>query len=142
MSVVVADPQNSTLVLNGHVFRDFAEGEKIVLSRPNPLTSRKNSESGGVTIIKAFDGDVGSIVIKIQKNSDDDIFMNTALSGDTTVLNGSLKTRLTRDTVDGVASYTLVNGSITEQPTDTIENKEANDEMEYTIEFRTVTRNL
>jgi len=139
---VVANPQNSTLILNGEPIRDFIEGEKIILTFPNPLTSRKNSENGGVSIAKTVNGDVGQLVIKVQKRSDSDKFLTVVRNGDVTVLNGSLKTRLTNDGVDGVDSYTLISGTITDQPADTQSNLELNNEMEYTIEFRSVIRNI
>lgn len=141
MANVQVTADNATLTLNGRVFTDFQEGDRLTLTPVNDLTSHTNSANGGLTINKRSDGRVHDLVIRLQKMSDDDIFMNGILNAETTVvLNGSLKEVFVRDGVQGVDTYSLQNGSCTTLPTKTVNDQEGNSLMEYTIRFRQAIR--
>lgn len=137
------DADSVTLVLNGHAFTSFGVGDNIVLTPVNPHTSQVNSSDGGVTVSRRADGDVYDMVMKIQKFSDDDVFMNEIINGDVpTILEGSLKEDFTRNGVDGQESWTLEGGSITSKPTNTKNDTDGNATVEYTVRFRRAKRAL
>lgn len=143
MSVISLSVDSTTLVLNGHVFNDLVSGDTLVFAPVNPLTSQTNSTNGGVNIQKRSDGGVHTLVIRTQKFSDDDIYLNSARNqAAPTVFNGSAKENFIKDGVDGVESFILESGSFTTQPTHTKNDQDGNNLSEYTIQFRNVTRNL
>lgn len=143
MSAIQLSNDATTLVLNGRVYANLSEGDFVTLNFPNPRTSHVNSVDGGVTINGRVDGPVANLTVRVQKYSDDDIALNNALNQNPTeVLNGSMKTNFTRDGVDGVETYTLENGSLTDQPENTKNNQDGNAVMEYVIRFRSAKRAL
>lgn len=143
MSTIVMPADSTTVVLNGYLFTALAEGDESTLTPVNPATSHVNSSNGGVNINKRIDADVHDFVIRVQRNSEDDAFLNGIERQDTpVVINGTCKTNFIRNGVDGVESYTLQNGSITTKPTQTNNNTDGNAVMEYTIRFRSAKRNL
>lgn len=134
---------STTLVLNGTAIPDFAEGDYLELNPINPATSHVNSSNGGVNIHKRFDAGVHDLIVRVQKDSASDVFLNSAINTESpTIFNGSVKEDFTRDGVAGSDSYTLENGSITTRPTNTKNNTDGNAMMEYTIRFRNAIRSL
>jgi hypothetical protein len=143
MSQIVIAADNATLILNGLPVTDLAEGDYITMTPVNPLTSRVNSANGGVNIAKRFDGDVYDMTVRVQRESDSDVFLNNAVRQDVPVLiEGSLKEAYLKDGNPAVESWQLESGSITTQPTETKNNTDGNSVMEYTIQFRSAKRNL
>lgn len=143
MAVITYPVDSTTLVLNGHIFNDFAEGDILELAPVNDLTSQVNSTDGGTSITKRSDGDVHTLTVRTQKQSNDDIFMNVAVNNqEIEVFNGSLKSVFTKDGVAGVDSWTLENGSITTRPTSTTNTQDGNALHEYVVQFRTATRQI
>lgn len=143
MSRITLPADATTLVLNGTVIDNLAEGDFLTLAPVNPLTSHVNSTNGGVNINKRTDGDVHDLTVRVQKFSPSDVFMNSALvAAEPTVFDGSMKSNYTRDGVDFVETYTMETGSITTQPTQTKNNQDGNAMMEYVIRFRSVVRAL
>ncbi len=143
MSTIVLSADNTTLTLNGTLLTSLAEGDFITLTPVNPATSHINSSNGGVNINKRVDSDVHDVVIRVQRASEDDSFLNGLERQDVPeVINGSCKTNFVRDGVDGVESWTLQNGSFTTKPTLTQNNTDGNAVIEYTIRFRTAKRNV
>jgi len=143
MSTIVMPSDNTTLTLNGTLLTSLAEGDFITITPVNPATSHVNSGNGGVNINKRVDADVHDLVVRVQRNSEDDSFLNGVERQETPeVLNGSCKTNFNRDGVDGVESWTLQNGSITTKPTLTNNNTDGNAIVEYTIRFRSAKRNV
>lgn len=142
-STVALQADSTTLVLNGYIFTALAEGDEMTFTSVNPLTGHVNSSGGGVTIKKRIDGGVTDLVVRVQKYSDDDVFLNSAKeSALPVVLNGSAKENYRKDGTDFVCTLQLNNGSITTQPTDTRNNQDGNALMEYTIRFRNAVRTL
>lgn len=144
MAQISLASDTTTLILNGHVFTDLVEGDYLTLSFPNDLTSRANSANGGLTVAGRVDGDVGDLVFSVQKLSGDDTVMNEwrRSNGYPVILDGSAKTRFTRDGAELTETYELSGGTITAQPEDNRNNQDQNNAMEYTIQFRSVRRSL
>lgn len=143
MSIIRKDADSVTLVLNGHAFTAFGVGDIITMTPVNPLTSQENSSDGGVTITSRSDGDVFDLRMSVQKFSDDDVFLNSIINGETaTIIEGSLKEDFNRDGTDGQESWTLEGGSITTRPTDTKNDADGNSVLEYVLRFRNAKRAL
>lgn len=143
MAAISFAADSTTLVLNGHIFNDFVAGDKMDLQPVNPLTSQVDSSNGGVNIQKRSDSGKHTLVIRVPKMSDDDVYLNSVINQKLpVVLNGSMKDNFVKDGVDGVESYILENGSITTQPGNTKNDQDGNALMEYTVLFRNAQRNL
>ena len=140
---------NSTTVTLGYgsgenliskVLTKFAVDDIIEVSFPNEATSRTNGRRS-VTIAKREDGDVADVVFRVQKYSTDDKFLET-LKDNLEVINGSLKSTVVKDGTPVTVGYTFQGGSFTAQPTDTTNNNEPQAMMEYTIQFRSASRDF
>ena len=140
MSTIQLLADSSTLVLNGRIFNDFIDGDSINLTPVNPLTSRNRSVRG-LNIQKRSDGEVMDVQFTLPKYSDDEIWMNSQKNQEVPVLfNGSVKESYLKDGTEMITTYTLQDGSITEQPTDQRNNTDGNQEMTYTIQFNKARR--
>ncbi|ELX2275680.1 TPA: hypothetical protein U5E10_000248 [Yersinia enterocolitica] len=143
MSQIVISADTATVVMNGRIITDIAAGDYITLTPTNPLTSRANSAQNGVTISKRVDAGVTVMVLRVQKFSNDDVWLNQQINTDIPVVfNGSVKESFVRDGAALKETYDLQVGSITTQPTQTKNNQDVNALMEYTIEFRNIRRNI
>ncbi len=143
MSTIVMEAESTSLVLNGTAITDLAEGDVIELNPVNPSTSHVNSSNGGVNINKRVDGGVHDLVVRVQKYSPSDVFLNSAINQEAPVVfNGSVKEDFIRDGVSSAESYILENGSITTRPSNVKNNTDGNGMMEYTLRFRNATRNI
>jgi len=140
MSTIQLLADSTTLVLNGHLFNDFIDGDALVISPPNDLASRNRSVRG-LNIQKRSDAGVRDLTFTLPKYSDDDIWLNSQLNKDVPVIfKGSVKENYVKDGVEFVTTYTLEDGTITTQPTDTRNNVDGNQDMAYTIQFNKATR--
>ena len=143
MATITMAAESTSLILNGTAITDFAEGDVVELNPVNPLTGRINSSNGGVNVNKRIDGGVHDLIVRVQKYSASDVFLNSAINQEApTVFNGSVKEDFTRDGVAGAESYILENGTITTRPSNVKNNTDGNGMMEYTIQFRNATRNI
>lgn len=143
MSIIQMVAESTSLVLNGTALTDLAEGDVVEIIPVNPLTSRVNAANGGVSINKRMDGGVHNLIVRVQKMSGSDVFLNSASNQDAPVVfNGSAKHDFVRDGAPAAESYILENGTITTRPSNVKNNTEGNGLMEYTIQFRNVTRNI
>lgn len=135
MANVTLAADSSTLTLNGIVIDDFVDGDIIVLTPVNPATSRMRS-SNGLNIQGRSDKDVHDMVFRVAKYGDNDTYLgNERNQSPPTVFNGTLKEVYQKDGVTITTTYSLENGSFTGQPTDTRNNQDGNNTMEYTIQF-------
>lgn len=140
MSTIQLLADSTTLVLNGRLFNDFIDGDALVMTFPNELASRNRSVRG-LNIQKRSDSDVADLTFTLPKYSDDEIWMNSQRNSQTPVLfKGSVKENYIKDGVEFVTTYTLEDGTITTQPTDTRNNTDGNQEMAYTIQFNKAIR--
>ena len=144
MALIQMISDTTTLRLNGHLFNDLAEGVAVEFESPNAATSRVNgASSNAVNIAPRSDRNVRVLKIRVQKGGADDVFLNSALNQSAPVVfNGSTRDDYRRDGSAFSDAYTLENGSITTQPTDSRNTQEHEGAMEYYIEFRNVVRNL
>lgn len=142
MARITVPADSSTLTLNGRVIQDFEAGDVYTLTYANPKTAHTNSSNGGVTIHERVDGGVGDLVVRVQKFSDDDVFLNTLRNSPATIIDGSLKEVFNKNGQDGVDTHELQSGSVTAQPSPTKSDTDGNSLMEYTIRFRNVVRSI
>jgi hypothetical protein len=143
MAVITMSADSTTLVLNGTAITDFAEGDIVELNPVNDLTGHINGSAGAVNIHKRSDAGVHDLVVRVQKFSASDVFLNSARNqAAPVVFNGSVKEDFVRDDTAGAESYILENGSITTQPSNVKNTTDGNGMMEYTIRFRNATRNI
>lgn len=142
MSTIVYAVESTTLTLNGYVFNNLIAGDTLEIAPVNPASARVNS-ANGVSISGRADASVHTLTVRVQKNSQDDIFLNSARNGDVpTLLEGSLKENFRRDGTDGVDSWSLTAGSVTTQPTSVRNNTDGNADHEYVVEFRFAQRGI
>lgn len=140
MATVNLAADSSTLTLNGTVIDDFVDGDTLTMTPVNPVTGRMRSLRG-INIQERSDKDVYDLVFRVPKYSDSDIFLNTEVNqSPPTVFDGTLKEVYDRDGVEITNTYTLEAGSFTTQPTDTRNNQDGNNMMEYTIQFDRAVR--
>jgi len=143
MAIISVSADSTTLVLNGTAISDLVSGDIITLVPVNPATAHINSSNGGVNINERTDRGVYDLTVRVQRLSGSDVFLNNALrQSPPTIFNGSLKENFNRDGTDGVESWLLESGSITTQPTKTINDEDGNALSEYVIRFRNAVRNL
>jgi len=140
MSTVQLLADSTTLVLNGHLFNDFIDGDYLNLTPVAELTTR-NRSTRGLNIQKRSDANVRDLEFTVPKYSDDDTWLNSQLNQETPVVfEGSAKENYIKDGIEMVTTYTLEEGSFTVQPTDQRNNVDGNQEMVYTIQFNKARR--
>lgn len=143
MAVIQYPNDSSSLILNGQAITDLAEGDFLTLTPVNPVTEHINSTGGGVSITKRLDGDVHDLVVRVQKMSSADIYLNSLAKGSNpAVINGTLRQAFTKDGTALSDSWALQNGSMTTRPTETRNNQTGNAVMEYGIRFRSAVRSI
>jgi len=143
MATITVNAESTTLVLNGFRFESFIAGDVMELTPVNPHSSHVVGSNNSVNINKRTDGNVRNLVMRVQRYSDEDIRLNSWLNSQSlVVINGSLKEDFSKDGVDGVESWILEGGSLTDQPTEVKNDQDGNALMEYTIMFRNAQRNL
>jgi hypothetical protein len=143
MSIISFSASETTVVLNGTAISSMVVGDIIQLAPANELTSHVNSTNGGVTISKRSDGGVHDLTVRVQRYSDDDVFLNQAKNtAIPTILNGSIKGPFVKDGVQMVESWILEQGSITGQPAEAYNDTDGNALMEYKMRFRNCVRNI
>ena len=144
MAGIRVSATGATLTLNGHIFNNLIEGDVIELNPVNAKTSHVNGiQSGDVTISTRSDGDVRDLIVRVQRFSEDDVFLNSALNQDfPEIFEGSLKETFIRNGTEGTESWILENGSITDQPSRVKNTQDGNAVMQYTMRFRNAVRSL
>lgn len=143
MAEVNVQADAATLVLNTRTIKAFADGDIISVDWANPKVEHLNSTDGGVNINDRSDGGAGDLLMRVQKLSPDDVFLNAARESKPSIIfNGSMKTRGTVDGNDIVETYDFTTGSITTQPNGTVNSQEGNNLSEYTIRFRNIVRSI
>ena len=142
MAIITLPADSTTLVLNGRVIQDFEAGDIYTLTPVNPSTSHTNSSNAGVSIHERVDRGVHDLVVRVQKFSDDDVFLNGLRNAPATIIDGSAKEVFVKDGTEGVDTHEMQTGSITTQPTPTKSDTDGNSLMEYTIRFRNVVRSI
>jgi len=143
MAGIVLAADSTTVVLNGTVIADLAEGSSIIITPVNPATAHINSINGGSNINERSDRGVHDVELLVQRFSVSDAFLNNMFrQSPPVVVNGSAKENFNRDGTDGVESWILGLGSATVQPGSTKNSTDGNAEQKYTFRFRNTSRNL
>lgn len=142
MANITLQNDSTTLVLDGEVMRDLAEGDVMTLAFPNAKTNRINAGDGGVTVGERSDGGVCVLTVRVQRFGAADKFLQSKANLGVSVFDGSAKENYTADGVDGVETYELQTGSITTQPTKTKNTTDGNALNEWVVEFRNGVRSL
>lgn len=143
MAAIVLAADSATVVLNGRAITSFVAGDILTLTPAADATSQVIGSDGGVSINARSDGNVYDLMMRIQRFSDDDVFLNSALNQRIPVLfSGSIKEDFQRDGQDFKESWSLENGSFTTKPTVTKNDTDGNGVMEYTLRFRRAQRSL
>lgn len=143
MAAIVLAADSTTLILNGRAITSFIAGDILTLTPTADQTSQVVGSDGGVSINNRADGQVHDLLMNVQKFSEDDVFLNSALNQRVPVLfSGSIKEDFQRDGVDYKESWSLENGSFTTKPTVTKNDTDGNALMAYTIRFRRAVRSL
>ena len=93
MSAIRVSATGSTLTINGHIFQNLIEGDVIEINPVNNKTSHTNGmRPGDVTITTRSDGGVHDVVVRVQRYSEDDVFLNSLMNSDfPELLEGSCK---------------------------------------------------
>lgn len=126
---------NTTLVLNGELIKDFINGDIIELTFVNPKTSRVYGANRSVNVTQRSDADVATLKVRVMRYSDNDIWLNEQKNNESVVIfEGSLKEVYIKDGSESVESWEILSGSFTEQNGVTKNNIETNGTVEYTIE--------
>jgi hypothetical protein len=140
---IVLKADSTTLVLNGTIIKDLAEGDIVTISSVNELTTHQNGTKGNVIIKKRVDSDVHDLVVNVMKFSDSDILLNSwQLQDVPVVVNGSLKEIFIRDGVEAIENFLIENGSLTAQPEHKFNNQDGSAVVAYTFRCRAITRML
>lgn len=149
MAVISTDKATLSLTanINGatteRIFSDFVSGDTYEISPQNDRTSHINATNGGVSLQKRSDGGVHNLTVRVQKGSDDDIFLNSALYADgLAVFDGASKEILIKDGTEVIETWTLETGTIVTSPTSIKNDQDGNALSEYTIRFRNAIRTL
>jgi hypothetical protein len=142
MAEITIPVDSSTIVLNGQRVEDFEAGDNFTLTPVNPKTSRTNSSNNGVTIHQRTDGAVHDLVLRVQKQSDSDVYLNTLRNDPSQIITGSIKEVFFKNGQQGVDTHELTGGSFTTQPTVVKSDTDGNSLMEYTIQFRAAIRSI
>ena len=135
--------QYTSLVLNGHGFTNYLDGDILELNPVNPLTSQITGNES-VSIIKRSDANVYELVVRLLKFSTDDVYMNTQMNQYYPVIfAGSLKENyINQDSIESVETWDLRAGSITIKPSKITNNQDGNALMQYTIRFNQAIRTI
>lgn len=144
MAAIRLSATGSTLTINGRVFNNLIEGDVIEVNPVNPRTAHVNGmQPGDVTINQRSDGGVHDVVVRVQRYSEDDVFLNSLMNADfPEILSGSLKESFIRGDTEGTESWVLENGSLTERPSRVKNTQDGNAVMQYTMRFRSAARSL
>ena len=134
MATIVADVINSTLTLNGRTIEDTPEGDVFTVAYQNDVSTQTQGSNNGVVAKARADKDAALVTVRVLKYSADDAFLTNAINSDAvTIMNGSLKTNFTRDSVDGTETYNIINGTVKTRGDATINNTDGEDLVEYGI---------
>lgn len=133
--------ENTTLILNGHGFNNYQDGDILELTWVNPLTVQSRGPAA-VNIMKRSDSGVIDLTVRVMRYSDDDVYLNTQKNQNAPVIfNGTLtENYVDASGTNGVGTYSLSAGSLTDQPPQIINNIDGNFLMEYKFRFNDVIR--
>lgn len=140
MAILSFAADSTTLVLNGQIINDLVDGDTVTLTPVNPNTAHTRS-TNSVNIQGRSDAGVFELLFRVPKYGESDIFMTPRLTASPPeIFEGTLKEDYVKDGQEVVSTWVLSEGSLTTQPTDTRNNTDGNNLMEYTIRFNRTER--
>ncbi len=134
MSHIVFKADSTTARINGYTLVNLPAGDEIVIAPKNERTSRTYGAGRKVNIKRKADGDVYTINIKVMRTSDDDIFLNNMWNTDVMGFGGSFKEIRIVNGSEEVHSWKFTDASFTTGATETFNNTDGSEIMEYVIE--------
>ena len=133
---------STTVVLYGFLVDDLVDGDYVLMTPANPATAQTRGLNS-VNVQRRSDGLVYDITIRVPKYSATDEQFNSWISTSIpTILNGSIKENYEKDGTARVCTYSIEGASFTTLPTDTRNNQDGNNMMEYIIRANTTVRSL
>ena len=141
MSTITLSTNSTTLVLNGRAINDFVDGDTLIFTSVNPRTTHTRS-SQSVNIQEHSGNEVYDVTVRLPKYSDDELWLAGEMQRRPIVtFSGSCKEVYVKDGIERITSWTMEQGSIGAQATETKNNVDGNNLMEYVIRFNRARRN-
>jgi len=134
MSNIVFKADSTTAIVNGYTLKNLPAGDEITIAPANARTSRTYGAGRKVNIKRRADGDVYTITIRVLRASDDDIFLTDMWNRDVMGFGGSFKELRIVNGNEEVHSWKFTDASFTTGATETFNNTDGSEVMEYTIE--------
>ena len=115
---------------------DLIAGDTITITPLFAETTRTYGAGNSVNIQRHTNRDVHTVVFRVSKLGNTDKALSNYMNAKTLsqVIEGSIKTIYYEDNAQKIENYKISGGSITTKPTDTKNNTDGNNAMEYTIE--------
>ena len=115
---------------------DLIAGDTITITPLFAETTRTYGAGNSVNIQRHTNKDVHTVVFRASKLNNTDKALSNYMNAKTLsqVIEGSIKTIYYEDGSQKIENYKISGGSITTKPTDTKNNTDGNNAMEYTIE--------
>lgn len=115
---------------------DLIAGDTITITPLFAETTRTYGAGNSVNIQRHTNKDVHTVVFRVSKLNNTDKALSNYMNAKTLsqVIEGSIKTIYYKDNAQKIENYKISGGSITTKPTDTKNNTDGNNAMEYTIE--------
>lgn len=115
---------------------DLISGDTITITPLFAETTRTYGAGNSVNIQRHTNKDVHTITFRVKKLYNTDKALSNYMNAKTLsqVIEGSVKTIYYEDGSQKIENYKISGGSITTKPTDTKNNTDGNNAMEYTIE--------
>ena len=115
---------------------DLIAGDTITITPLFAETTRTYGAGNSVNIQRHTNKDVHTVVFRVSKLNNTDKALSNYMNAKTLsqVIEGSVKTIYYEDNAQKIENYKISGGSITTKPTDTKNNTDGNNAMEYTIE--------
>lgn len=122
---------NDNLTVN-----DLIAGDTITITPLFAETTRTYGAGNSVNIQRHTQKDVHTVTFRVSKLGNTDKAISNYMNAKTLsqVIEGSVKTIYFEDGEQMIENYKISGGSITTKPTDTKNNTDGNNSMEYTIE--------
>ena len=115
---------------------DLIAGDTITITPLFAETTRTYGAGNSVNIQRHTNKDVHTVVFRVSKLGNTDKAISNYMNAKTLsqVIEGSIKTIYYEDNAQKIENYKISGGSITTKPTDTKNNTDGNNAMEYTLE--------
>lgn len=115
---------------------DLIAGDTITITPLFAETTRTYGARNSVNIQRHTQKDVHTVVFRVSKLGNTDKALSNYMNAKTLsqAIEGSVKTIYYEDGSQKIENYKISGGSITTKPTDTKNNTDGNNAMEYTIE--------